>query len=470
MTPRRQPRSRAGGPSGGRRGLPISAGVALVATLLGPATAAAQIDQVATPPPNIVLSNYNSVPVGPYGGLEGSAYVARIDDPSASWFNPAGLAHQAAAQISGSAGVYQRTYVAPAALPDQGGSVQQLPNFVGFTFSPATGYTVGAALLATNSWNQETDSQRFSAVPGGQQRFAYSADSEFSQRIAAVSVGYAGGGRWRAGGGFAFTLMNLRLVASTSDRIATSSDLQSLLVSSRASASALQLRAQGGAQFESGHWRLGGSVRTPGTTLSHSASITVDGVLAASGGSLGASVFDGDAPFAYHLPWEFQGGAAIVAPRAEVEFDVQGYSPIGAYALLATSEPLLIYAGGGNNPPVVSRQALPALTSASSGIVNVAAGGHAKLPGRRELRVHGGIATNRSPVASGDTVFSQVDLLTWSAGVTGTFGKLQFSAGISRQVGRATDVALRNLLNGDVVRSRIDVRMTGFIYSLAYQF
>src|SRR5215471_9215793 len=444
--------------------------IALIAILLVPAGAAAQVDQVATPPPNIVLSNYNSVPVGPYGGLEGSAYVARIDDPSASWFNPAGLAHQAAAQISGSAGVYQRTAVAPAALPDQGGSVQQLPNFVGFTFSPATGYTVGAALLATNSWNQETDSQRFSAVSGGQQRFAYSADSEFSQRVAAVSVGYAGGGRWRAGGGFAFTLMNLRLVASTSDRIATSSDLQSLLVSSRASASALQLRAQGGAQFESGHWRLGGSVRTPGTTLSHSASITVDGVLAASGGSLGASLFDSDAPLAYHLPWEFQGGAAIVAPRAEIEFDVQGYSPIGAYSLVATSEPLLIYAGGGNNPPVVSQQTLPPLTSASAGIVNVAAGGHAKLPGRRELRVHGGIATNRSPVASGDTVFSQVDLLTWSAGVTGTFGKLQFSAGISRQVGRATDVALRNLLNGDVVRSRIDVRMTGFIYSLAYQF
>jgi hypothetical protein len=432
--------------------------------------AAAQVEQVATPPPNLVVSNYNSVPVGPYGGLEGSAYVARIDDPSASWFNPAGLAHQAAAQISGSAGVYQRTQVAPVALPDQGGSAQQLPNFVGFTFSPATGYTVGAALLATNSWNQETDSQLFSAVPSGQQRFAYSADSEFSQRIAAVSVGYAGSGRWRAGGGFAFNLMNLRLVASASDRIATASDLQSLLVTSRASASALQLRGQGGAQFESGRWRLGGAIRTPGATLSHSGSITVDGVLAGGSGSLGASVFDGDAQRGYHLPWEFQGGIAVMAPRAEAEVDIQGYSPIGAYSLLSTSEPLLIYAGGANAPPAISRQSVPALTSASDGVVSVAAGGHAKLFGRRELRVHGGIATNRSPVASADTVFSKVNLLTWSAGMTGTFGKLQFSAGLSRQTGSADDVALRNLLNGDVVHSRIDVRTTGFIYSLAYQF
>jgi len=98
----------------------------LFAILLVPATAAVQGDQVAT-----------------------------------------GLAHQTAAQISGSAGVYQRTQVAPAALPDEGGSAQQLPNFVGFTFSPATGYTAGAALLATNSWNQETDSQLFSAVAVG---------------------------------------------------------------------------------------------------------------------------------------------------------------------------------------------------------------------------------------------------------------------------------------------------------------
>ena len=102
--------------------------------------------------------------------------------------------------------------------------------------------------------------------------------------------------------------------------------------------------------------------------------------------------------------------------------------------------------------------------------MNVAAGGHAKLFGRRELRVHGGIATNRSPVASADTVFSKVSLLTWSAGMTGIFGRLQFSAGLSRQTGSADDVALRNLLNGDVVHSRIDVRTTGFIYSLAYQF
>src|SRR6476620_2991819 len=93
----------------------------------------AQEELITTPPPNLVIANYNSTSVGPYGGLEGAAYVARIDDPSAAWFNPAGLARQATPQISGSAGVYQRTLVAPTALPNQGGTIQPLPNFDGFT-------------------------------------------------------------------------------------------------------------------------------------------------------------------------------------------------------------------------------------------------------------------------------------------------------------------------------------------------
>src|SRR5215510_9181589 len=192
----------------------------LAAACLPPAPAAAQSDLVTTLPPNLVLSNYNSAPVGPYGGLEGSAYVARIDDPSAAWFNPAGLARQASPQISGSAGVYQRTLVTPLALPNQGGSIQQLPNFVGFTFVPREGLTAGASFLSTNSWDQETDSELVSSTAGSQQRFAYSADSGFDQRVAAVGIGYHRPGPWRFGGGLAFSIMNLRLVESVSHRIA----------------------------------------------------------------------------------------------------------------------------------------------------------------------------------------------------------------------------------------------------------
>jgi hypothetical protein len=440
------------------------------ACLLAP-PAFAQVEQVTTPPPNLVISNYDSVPVGPFGGLEGAAYSARVGDPSAAWFNPAGLARQNTAQISGSAGVYEHTSVTPQSLANRGGSFQQLPNFVGFTFSPKPRITVGAALLTTNAWNQETDAELISTVPSGQQRFAYSADSDFQRRVLAFGAGYHGDGPWRFGGGLAFSIMSLRLVQSVSDRIADSTTLRSLLVTSRVSGSDLQLRSQAGVQYDTAHWRFGGAFRTPGLTFYHSGSVTLDGVLDAGASSAGASIFDPDASFEYHLPWEFQGGAAWVHDRVELELDLQAYTPISAYSLIASDQPTRVYGdAGGNQPPTVMSQPFGGLTSASNGVVNVSAGGHVRLLKNRDIRLHAGVGSNRSPVADADVVFNKVDLLTWTLGLSGSLGKFQFSAGFNHQSGTANDITLRNLLNGQTVHSAMDVNMSGFIYALAYQF
>ena len=431
----------------------------------------AQTDLVTTPPPNLVIANYNSAAVGPYGGLEGTAYVARIDDPSAAWFNPAGLGRQATPQISGSAGVYQRTLVAPRALANQGGSVQQLPNFVGFTFVVGERLTVGAAFLSTNAWDQETDAELLSPTTGGQQRFAYSSDSGFAQRVAAVGVGYHRTGGWRVGAGLALSMMDLRLVQSASDRIADTSGLRSLLVASHAAGSAIQLRTQGGVQYDTGPWRVGGAFRSPGVTFRKSGTVMLDGVLASQPGSLGASIFDPDAQLEYHLPWEFQGGVAFVHPRVEFELDLQGYTPIGAYQLLSSDQPVLLYAGGGASaPPVVTSRSFAGFTSESDGVVNVSAGGHLRPLKGRDFRIHAGLGSNRSPVAPSDVVFNEVDLTNWSVGVSGTFRKFRFAVGVNHQNGTADDVTLRNLLDGRVVHSPIDIHLVGFIYSLAYQF
>ena len=435
------------------------------------APAAAQ-DPVVTPPQNMVLNNYDSVPIGPFGGLEGSAYVARVGDPSAAWFNPAGLARQDTAQISGSAGVYQFTSISPPALPNQGGAQEQLPNYVGFTFSPRKGYTVGAALITTNSWVQETDSEVVNTTAGGQpQRFAYSADSSFERRMAAFGVGYHGGGHWRYGGGFAISLMSLRLVASASNRIDTSTGLQSLLVDGRTGASAVQLRVQGGAQYDVDNWRFGFAMRTPGATFSKSSNVAFDGTLDRGASSQGASVFDADATTAYHLPWEFQGGVAYGTPRAALEFDVHAYTPVSAYALVSSGQPTVVYTDNGTGvPPSVVTRPFSGLTTASAGVANVGTGGNLQLFESRTLRVHGGVATNRSPVTDADQIFNKVNLLSWTLGVSGTFGKFIFAAGVNHKSGSEDSVPLHNLLNGQAVLTRIDVSTTGLIYSLAYQF
>jgi len=132
---------------------------------------------------------------------------------------------------------------------------------------------------------------------------------------------------------------------------------------------------------------------------------------------------------------------------------------------------VLVYGdAGANRPPSVISQPFAGLTSASDGVVNVSAGGHVRLMTNRDLRVHAGVGSNQSAVGAEDVVFNHVDLVTWTLGLSGSLGKFQFAAGFNHQSGNADDVILRNLLNGQVLRSTIDVGMTGFIYSLAYQF
>jgi len=93
-----------------------------------------------------------------------------------------------------------------------------------------------------------------------------------------------------------------------------------------------------------------------------------------------------------------------------------------------------------------------------------------RLLENRQLLLHAGVGSNRSPTAAADTIFNAVDLISWSAGLSGTLGRFQFAAGLNRQSGREEDVRLRNLLNGDVVHTAIDLRTLGFIYLLAFQF
>jgi hypothetical protein len=449
----------------------VRTALALVALSLIPTRAIAQTDQVVTPPQNLVLPNYNSVPVGPFGGLEGSAYAARVGDPSAAWFNPAGLARQDSPQISGSAGVYERTSVTPEALPNTGGSIQQLPNYVGFTFKPTANVTVGAAVITTQAWSQETDAELITTAATGQQRFAYSADSDFQTRVLAFGAGYHGDGPWRYGGGFAFSAMDLRLVQTASDRLGNASGLKTLLVSSRTSASAIQMRAQGGVQYDTSQWRLGAAFRTPGATIHKSGALTLDALLDSGVSSIGASVFDPDAASEFHLPWEFQGGAAWVHPRVEAEVDLQAYSPIAKYALVSTAKPSVIYSDvGGSQPPTVTTQPFGGLMSHSDGVVDISAGGYLKLMESRDMRLHLGVTDNRSPVAADDQLFNHIDMVTWTIGLSGSLGKFQFAAGFNHQTGNANNVTLRNLLDNQLITTAVNVGMTGFIYSLAYQF
>lgn len=443
---------------------------AAVASLATSAQAQGQPSTPITPPPNPVLSNVNGVPIGPFGGLEGGAYVARVDDPSASWFNPAGLSRATTSQISGNAGLYQFTSVTPTALPDSGGGLQQLPNLVGYVAGVRAGCTFGFAFLTTNGWNQETNSQLIAGTAANGERFGYSADADFSRRYFAFSSGCQTG-RWRLGGGLAFSLTSLRLVDTASDRVSGADGLSTALISSRREGNAFQLRPILGVQFDpSPKWKVGVVVRTPAATLYRSGQYAADATMNSGTASQGVTFFDTDAKYTDRLPWEIQGGVGYIGRRAQVEVDVQGFSGGSSYAVLASGQPILIYNATGAGAPTITTQTFDGAISSPRAIANVTIGGHYQILERHSYLLHAGFTTDQSPVKTDDQIFDQVNLLGWTIGMSGEVAKLRFSAGINVRSGHTDDLFVRNLLTGERVTTTLKVHTTAFIYSVAYQF
>jgi len=450
------------------RALVLICGLACV-----PTSAFAQGQDLVTPPGNVLIPNYNNVPIGPNAGLEGSAYVARVGDPSSAWLNPAGLSRAETAEVSGSSGLFQVATVTPSSLPDTGGSVQQLPSLVGFTATNLfrKGLTVGLSVLTSSSWSQQTNSQLVVDHGAARERFAYSADSEYQQHVGAAGVGFAHGAL-RIGGSLAFVYTDVIKNEVISDRLAGAASLRSLLAETRASGSAFQLRPLFGVQYDlSPHVRTGLMVRTPALTLLSSGTTTAD-VLAENGSSsVGASFFDANATFENRLPFEFHGGVAYVGPRAEIEVDVQAYTPVSRYAMFASDQPIVTYVNpGGGSAPVITTAPFGGEISAFRGFANVAVGGHFVLTSNGVWRLHYSVGSDLSPVADDDKVFTKVNLFSWTLGLSGTKGKFQFTAGVNSRTGSSDDVLVRNLQNGDQVKSSMDIRTIGLIYSLSYRF
>ena len=85
--------------------------------------------------------------------------------------------------------------------------------------------------------------------------------------------------------------------------------------------------------------------------------------------------------------------------------------------------------------------------SKARGFVNGAVGGHVRLLRDRELRLHGGLSMDRSPVEENDAIFGRIDFLSWTLGASGQFGRFQFAIGVNRRSGTSDDIAVQNLID-----------------------
>lgn len=79
---------------------------------------------------SIVLPNYNSNPIGERAGLQGGAFISRVNDASASWYNPAGLVKAQKSSISGNASAFAIAQ-GKKTDDDEGSTFVPIPSLIG---------------------------------------------------------------------------------------------------------------------------------------------------------------------------------------------------------------------------------------------------------------------------------------------------------------------------------------------------
>jgi hypothetical protein len=431
--------------------------------------------EVTVPPVSLILPNYNSVPVGEVAGLEGGAFVARANDSSAGFYNPAGLARAEQSSISGSAGAYQFGSVSPEAFTNEEGTFQQIPS----TFAVLVSNLGGRANLAggftvtrSSAWNQTVDAEVVSSSAGGPNRLRFSTAASYNAWLASLGVGYARNDRLHVGLTLDAQYTSFERRQSVTTQLISGTALSAATLYSLGGVSTTHLRATVGAQISAGRGiQVGAVLRTPGLGITASGQASLEGLIHVGTGTAASAFFDPSASSRYRLPLEFKIGGAWIGTRAQAEVDVLTYAGTGQYTAAESSLPVSVVVDAGQGgPPVVSQVPYQGPRIDSRTVVNVAVGGRYQLKEGRSWTLHGGYITDRSPVGDDDAAFTKVNLQHMTVGLSGRTSLFLGSFGFRYSTGRSAPVTLGATADGSIFETRFKVTSIGLLYSLALLF
>ncbi len=459
------------------RALKLSAALcAALASCLAAASAAGQsLPAVAVPPINITLPNYSSVAVGEIGSLEANALLVRASDSSTAWYNPAGLSLAEQSSLSGSAGTFQVVRITPEGLTSSGGSFQQIPSTVGFTVknlfrSPE--WAGGLSVAHVNAWSQSLSTAQGAAAAPNAGRTMFSGVSTMSGWMASLAVSRRSGRQLRLGASLDLQKTDIERDATQSALVLTGSDLGSFLVDSKVRASVVHLRASLGAHYDvTPKFRVGALMRTPGLAISHGGSFTHEGSTSLGTATMTASIFEPSADVTYRVPFELKLGAALLLNRAQLELDVSTWAGTSPYQAFRSGQAWTIIADRGDgSAPVVQTPAPAAPVIDPDPVVNVAIGGRYHLTERGSWMVHGGFATDRSPVGPEDTFFTKAHMQALTVGVSGRTKLILGSVGLRYEWGTTGEIALRRFQEIPQLKTRFKLSTIGIVYSVGLLF
>ena len=449
----------------------VAAAFTLAALVAAPA--AAQVPVVLAPP-NITLPNFNGQQPGLTGSLEAGALVARGDDASATWYNPAGLTRIDFTTLTASGGAMQWLWVSPNAFPVRAESSSHVPAQIGLAWKEPFDYlnwVASVSFAATSRWEDQLSSELQVGTPQAPERFAYAASSSYSRYTASVGAGYTPDKKLRLGGSLDIEFTTMQQAQSVNDRILATPRATSMLVASYANAYFTHLRASVGVQYDvSEKVHVGGVFKTPGIQMANRGSAGFDATLNKDGTLANLSYYDGSPDLELRVPFEFAAGAAYFATRFTLEADIRITQGSGQYTFFAPTRTITAIVDTGNGAPQAAETEFRTYEIDSGSVFDFRVGGHYFLSPRGKLTAHGGFATNNSPVGADDEVFQKVNLRHLTAGLSAETAHFVFAGGIDYQWGTSPLYDVYTAQNGQVIKTTVNVEGFGLVYSFGIRF
>jgi hypothetical protein len=429
-----------------------------------------------TIPPNLIVPNYERIPIGQREGIEAGAFVARTNDAAANWYNPAGLVRSEASAINSAVG-YEWIRISVEGIGTTAGRSRLstvgtlVAGVLGAPIIRSDRWRVGFSLTRPLAW-RPSGVDAASAVPLGEgsEALGYAAEADLSSYIPAVAVGYAPGGRSsrvRLGAGLGFSVTGLSQSQSVTGQVVTDAGAGTATRRFTAEGNTAQALVTGGAQWDV-HPRvaLGARIVSPGLRLTGTSRLSYHATISEQPGFADMTLRDTEAKFVYKIPLEVDIGAALRAARGEVEVGVRYHGSVSAHDLYSSDVAGRLVRADGRIPPSVEAVPFAAARNSARSITNVVVGGHYQILSR--IRVHAGFATDRSPVDDQTTsLFRKVNLYRVTTGASFTWSSLSGSLGIAYSAGSSTRRTTQDTDDGRPVETGLTVRSINLSYALS---
>ena len=440
-----------------------------------PAVAAAQQFPVAIPKA-LIFPNYDNVLVGQNQALEGGAYIARVGDASANFYNPAGLVVSEKTSLNASSTGYIVTRLNSEALNTSITStkIDAVPGYFGVVIAPpftdARNLRLGVSVTRGVAWSpgsidQTTDVPMNDAID----RITYSTDARFETLVYQIAGAWApvANRSFRLGLGVGLSQTSYNNESTFSGLLSLGGQQGQFLSTVRASGNQWDTIFTLGAQWDIVQGlTLGALVRSPGLRIGNSSLLTYESSFLRPDSTTTSYFRDENGQFQYKQPLEASLGIAYRFGIAELEADLRYHDAVGSYAFYQSNVPVQLTVQNPNGTTSTT-ESLPTVNYSARRVYNAAVGGNVKVS--NTITLHAGFYTTLSPVADQATSpLRRADLYGLTGGVDFQLPHFGASLGAGYQFGESA--ASSDVIGDQELQSSVKLDSISVFYAISYQF